>query len=449
MRGCKRYIALAMLLHIAASIAVSAQNDTNICEDAALENESAGWPSFTFVQEAANGTFVKNEDGNYTLTLYNVVPYTTYFSDPPEQIAGFTPMERFIAGFNWRCPNAALSLADADENEDTVILAISSPRYDNQTGTLIYTARILEDPRDDRLSYHISRADAGIPEKFGRAELSLGGCGSAASIAVSAQNDTNISENMTLDDETAGWPSFTFVQEAANGTFVKNEDGNYTLTLYNVVPYTTYFSDPPEQIAGFSPMESFLYGFNWNYPNAALSLVDAEEDNDTVILAITSPRYDNQTKTLTYTAKILEDLVDDQFSDRLSYQVSRADAGIPERFGQAKIILGSCGPATVTCGQGRCGYKGEEECGEISCSCCWDGYCEPCGRDCYYQTKCREVHGGVCGHCLSGFTCGWGAPPDGGQIVKQHILKQPPSRTVQGTCSQEQNATASYCTPAE
>jgi len=254
---------------------------------------------------------------------------------------------------------------------------------------------------------------------------------------------------MTLDDETAGWPSFTFVQEAANGTFVKNEDGNYTLTLYNVVPYTTYFSDPPEQIAGFSPMESFLYGFNWNYPNAALSLVDAEEDNDTVILAITSPRYDNQTKTLTYTARILEDLVDDQFSDRLSYQVSRADAGIPERFGQAKIILGSCGPATVKCGQGRCGYKGEEECGEISCSCCWDGYCEPCGRDCYYQTKCREEHGGVCGHCLSGYTCGWRAPPDGGQIVKQHILKQPPSRTVQGTCSQEQNATASYCTPAE
>ena len=83
MRGCKRYIALAMLLFFAGSIAVSAQNDTNICEDAALENESAGWPSFTFVQEAANGTFVKNEDGNYTLTLYNVVPYTTYFSDPP------------------------------------------------------------------------------------------------------------------------------------------------------------------------------------------------------------------------------------------------------------------------------------------------------------------------------------------------------------------------------
>jgi len=442
MRGCKRHIALAMLLFVAASIAVSAQSDTNMREVADLENESAWRPSTTFVQEAANGTFVKNADGSYTLTLQNVVPYTMYYSDPPEKIAGIYPMESFITGFSWRCPNAALSLADADENEDTVILAISSPRYDNQTGTLTYTAKILEDLRDDRLSYQISRADAGIPERFGGAELFLGGCSSPASTYLSAENDTNTSINVTLDDERAGWPSYTFIQEAANGTFVKNADGNYTMTLYNVVPYTTYFSDPPEQIAGFSPMESFLYGFNWNYPNAALSIVDAEEDNDTVILAITSPRYDNQTKTLIYTARILEDLVDDQFSDRLSYHISRADAGIPERFGRAKIILGGCGPATWKCGQGRCGYTEEEECGEISCSCCWDGYCEPCGRDCYYKTKCREEFGGVCGHCISGNTCGWGAPPDGGQIVKQHILKQPPSRTVQGSCSQEQNANA-------
>ena len=111
MPGYKRYIALALLLFFAASTSVSAQNNINISENVTLENESAEWPSFTFVQEAANGTFVKNEDGNYTLTLLDVVPYTMYYSDRPEQIAGFTPMERFIAGFNWRCPNAALSLA--------------------------------------------------------------------------------------------------------------------------------------------------------------------------------------------------------------------------------------------------------------------------------------------------------------------------------------------------
>ena len=278
----------------------------------------------------------------------------------------------------------------------------------------------------------------------------------AASIALSAENDTDTCEGAALENESDEWPPFTLVQEAANGTFVKNADGNYTLTLYNVVPYTTYFSDPPEQIAGFSPMESFLYGFNWNYPNAALSLVDAEEDNDTVILAITSPRYDNQTRTLIYTARILEDLVDDRFnrfSDRFSYHISRADASIPERFGRAKLSLGGCQPASWRCGQGRCGHShGTEQCGTLEeISCCYDVVCVPCGRDCEYKTKCREKYGGVCGECDDyGYTCGplW-APPDDGQIVKQHILRQPPSRTAQGSCSQEQNANASYCTPAE
>jgi hypothetical protein len=177
MPGYKSYIALAMLLFFAASTAISAQNDTNTCEGAALENESAGRPSFTLVQEASSGTFVKNADGSYTLALYNAVPYTMYYSDPPQQIAGFYPMESFVAGFSWSYSNASLSLADADENEDTVILAISLPRYDNRMKTLTYTARIIEDPRDDRLSYQISRADSGIPERFGRAKIIVGGCG--------------------------------------------------------------------------------------------------------------------------------------------------------------------------------------------------------------------------------------------------------------------------------
>ena len=62
MPGYKRYVALAMLLLFAASIAVSTQNDTNTCKSASLENKSAGRPSITLVQEAANGTFVKNAD---------------------------------------------------------------------------------------------------------------------------------------------------------------------------------------------------------------------------------------------------------------------------------------------------------------------------------------------------------------------------------------------------
>ena len=214
----------------------------------------------------------------------------------------------------------------------------------------------------------------------------------AASIAVSAQNDTSISENVTLENESAGWPSFSFVQEAANGTFVKNADGNYTLTLYHVVPYTMYYSDPPEQIAGFAPMERFIDGYGWNYPNAALSLVDAEEDNDTVILAITSLRCDNHTGTLIYTAKILEDLV----NDRLSYHISRADVGIPEEFGRAALFIDDCGYGFWICGTKKT-KKWCTHCGKLKCNCCWhvgQFYCKPCKSDSYYKTECREMWGG-------------------------------------------------------
>ena len=214
----------------------------------------------------------------------------------------------------------------------------------------------------------------------------------AASIALSAENDTDTCEGAALENESDEWPPFTLVQEAANGTFVKNADGNYTLTLYNVVPYTMYYSDPPEQIAGFYPMESFIAGFSWNYSNASLSLADADENEDTIILAISSPRYDNQTGTLTYTARIIEDPRD----DRLSYQISRADASIPERFGQAKMIVGDCGTDDW-----KCCTSGDDDCGtlkKISCCYSWShGGCQPCGRDCEYKAKCRKAYGGICG----------------------------------------------------
>jgi hypothetical protein len=230
----------------------------------------------------------------------------------------------------------------------------------------------------------------------------------AFSLNVSAQDDKAISENVSLDNETFEKISYTFVQEAANGTFVKNADGNYTLTLLNTVPYTLYFSDRPEQIAGFSPIERFIAGYNWRSPNAALSLVDADENEDTVILAISKPLYDNKTRTLTYTAKILEDLVNDRFS----YHISRADAGIPEKFGRATLIIDDCANGHVYCckeGDTSCCTFWLGSCAKISTGCCFDpsmNFCQPCHSDSYYNKRCREEGGKNCkkGTC---HTCGF------------------------------------------
>jgi hypothetical protein len=221
----------------------------------------------------------------------------------------------------------------------------------------------------------------------------------AVGLAVSAQNDENASENAILDNDTVGRIWFMFVQEAGSGTFVKNADGNYTLTLLNVVPYTMYFSDPPEQIAGFASMERFIAGYSWRYPypNAALSLVDADENEDTVILAISKPLYDNGTGTLTYTAQLLEDLVNDRFG----YHISRADAGIPEKFGRAALFIDDCRDGHIYC----CKTKGDKlcgsgtNCGKISIGCCWnDSYlsCNTCYHDSYYREKCKKEHGEAC-----------------------------------------------------
>ena len=223
----------------------------------------------------------------------------------------------------------------------------------------------------------------------------------SANMGVSAQNE-ELAVNETAENLTAGPVLYMFIQEAANGTFVKNEDGNYTLTLLNVIPYTMYFSNRPQQIAGFAPMDRFIAGFNWNYPNAALSLADAEENMDTVILAISSPVYNNKTGTLIYAAKILEALVE----DRLGYHLQRADAGIPEKFGRATLFIDDCGSGYVDCGR-----SGHDICGSIGWGCCFDVWSLAC--DCCYpdemKQRCQSYYGGECAQYYTGCWChAWG-----------------------------------------
>jgi hypothetical protein len=60
--------------------------------------------SLLFVQEAPEATLVPAGSGTYTLTLSELIPYTIYFSDRPERIAGFMTMEDFVSGFNRAVP---------------------------------------------------------------------------------------------------------------------------------------------------------------------------------------------------------------------------------------------------------------------------------------------------------------------------------------------------------
>lgn len=161
------------------------------------------------------------------------------------------------------------------------------------------------------------------------------------------------SENDTVDLAASGvvaeeaW-TYIFIQEGKGGTFVKDETGNYTLTITGAVPYTVYFSDRPARDAGMVEMERFLEGFNFdpnNPPNALLTIREGEEERDMIVVELTEPGYDNATDTLTYKAKVIADYEFE--SDWPEDLFPRADMAIPEQFGEVVLIIDDC-PCILT-----------------------------------------------------------------------------------------------------
>ncbi len=160
----------------------------------------------------------------------------------------------------------------------------------------------------------------------------------AVSCAEMAANETELDE-MELNETEMNRTTFIFIQEGTGGTFVKDESGNYTLTITGVVPYTIYFSDRPERVGGFAPMDKFLDGFCFGAidpPNAAVMLREGENESDVVVAELTSPQFDETNSTLTYTAKVLDDYT---FNSDWSHIISKADDAIPEAFGNVSIVI--------------------------------------------------------------------------------------------------------------
>ena len=111
-----------------------------------------GDASFLYIQYSEKGSLVLVGDGDpnhYTLTLNDVVPVTTYFSERPRRIAGTVSMENFLALpelFNDDDPpNAAVSAINtADGSQGAVILELRNPVYDAQLDNLFYDAIVIE-----------------------------------------------------------------------------------------------------------------------------------------------------------------------------------------------------------------------------------------------------------------------------------------------------------------
>ena len=164
------YLILILVSLIATGIcsAESVSTETN-SDSTATVNHTV---SFLFVQEGESGSLVPTDNGNFTLTMNDVVPYTMYFSDRPDRIAGFYPMEKFIADFGWNVsPNAAISLVGAKESEDTMIVELSNPTYNATTKKMIYSVHLLVNYKGDKLKELEAKADQNLPTKLGKIAL--------------------------------------------------------------------------------------------------------------------------------------------------------------------------------------------------------------------------------------------------------------------------------------
>lgn len=131
-----------------------------------------------------------------------------------------------------------------------------------------------------------------------------------------------------------------FTHTAERGTLTPVEGKpRFTLKLHDVAPQAVWFSDRPARDSGQIPIRGFVrqwagFGFDVDPPNAALTLLDAANGQDTVVLKLGAPRYLAETNTLRYSARTL-----DEATGNLSHLESQRDRRVPRRFGDASLFI--------------------------------------------------------------------------------------------------------------
>ncbi|MGQ3889610.1 hypothetical protein ACQUW5_11320 [Legionella sp. CNM-1927-20] len=106
--------------------------------------------NFLFLQHASTGELIKNKDNSYSLTLRDVPPCISYFTDKPKKQAGILPLSQFIellAGKNLRnhfsaiLPNATLAMMSTSGQPQNFIALLSKPHY-IENNTITYQLKI-------------------------------------------------------------------------------------------------------------------------------------------------------------------------------------------------------------------------------------------------------------------------------------------------------------------
>ena len=171
----------------------------------------------------------------------------------------------------------------------------------------------------------------------------------AAASIVSGCGSSGASES----DGAPGTVAFLYALDASGGTLrASGGPESFTLTLRNVGPRVTVFSDRPQRITFSEGTEAFVRlwarRFASDPPNAALDLLvrgkgtGAREEPAAVVLELTKPQLNG--RTLTFSARRLRSP-----GAGLSHYADRATGDPPRRFGAASLFIDDEDEVPVRC----------------------------------------------------------------------------------------------------
>ncbi len=133
-------------------------------------------------------------------------------------------------------------------------------------------------------------------------------------------------------------------QTAKRGTLKPVKGAHHlALKLRGVAPQVVWFDDRPARRTGQIPVGRFVrswarFGFEEVPPNAALTLLDASDDEDTVVLKLGAPHYNRKTRTVRYPAKLLH-----RATGNLSHLERQRDDHVPRHFTSASLFIDDAG----------------------------------------------------------------------------------------------------------
>lgn len=125
-----------------------------------------------FIQVAKSGEIktIPNQPNSYEITLKQVDPYTSYFTESPNRITGLMPTKQFFkiwqtqtAKAGTEQPNVAIETSDAKTGQRiNQIFALTNPVINPKTNSIKYQAKLLANhsntnavPTDTKLGYTV------------------------------------------------------------------------------------------------------------------------------------------------------------------------------------------------------------------------------------------------------------------------------------------------------